>query len=88
METFKRHFHSLQRDEVQDVVKSGEDVKEYLLNFFEHMSGNHSGCISDICKSPDYEQPYLNDAWVEQVQEIRNSFEKELKPYCIFIFDD
>ena len=59
---------------VQEHLKSGHDVYNYVVNFFEHCSGNHSGCLSAKCKNVDEaKDPLLTDEFIRQVKYKKSS---------------
>ena len=59
---------------VQEHLKSGHDVYNYVANFFEHRCGNHSGCLSAKCKNVDEaKDPLLTDEFIRQVKYKKSS---------------
>ena len=78
IECYKAHLCALQNEEISSQMKTAEDVKRYLLNFFDHHCGNHENCLSESCKDKE-PYDYMTPEWCRQVQEMKQDFDKYLK---------
>jgi len=80
LQSFKKHMHSLQDEEVQKVVVDDKTCYAYILNFFDHHCGDHANCISEACEHRG-RADYQTEEFIKQIHEIRDKFMKHITLY-------